>query len=78
MQKFLIQLPSETIMTSRFDLEQQILGCWNLVDELDFVCELVQDNDKAMNVLLGLKELYQLKFEKCFNTFEQCLPNKQI
>ncbi len=78
MQKFLTQLQSETIMISRFDLEQQFLSCWNIVDELDFVSELVQDNDKAMNVLLGLKELYQLKFEKCFNTFEQCLTNKQI
>lgn len=76
--KFLTQPQSETTTTNRFDLEQQILGCWNLVDELDFVCELVQDNDKAMNVILGLKTLYALKFEKCFNTFEQCIANRNI
>lgn len=65
-------------MTDRFDLEQQIMQCWNLVDELDYVAELVTDNDKAMNLLFGLKQLYQMKFERCFETFEKCLRSGVI
>ena len=60
-------------MTSRFDLERQITDCWNLVDDLDYISELVEDNDKAMNLILGLKQLYQQKFEKLFRYFENSL-----
>jgi hypothetical protein len=64
-------------MTNRFDLEQQILNCWNIVEDLDF---LIDDNsdDKTMNIVFGLKELYQRKFDKLFTTFEQCLKNREI
>lgn len=64
-------------MTSRFDLEQQIMGCWNLVDDLDYILD-DNANDATMNIVLGLKTLYQKKFEKLFSTFEDCIANKQI
>jgi hypothetical protein len=60
-------------MTDRFDLEQQIMSCWNIVDELDYVTEMVTDNDDAMNVLMGLKALYTKKFEKLQNLFEEVI-----
>jgi hypothetical protein len=60
-------------MTNRFDLEQHIMQCWNITDDLDYVADLVQDNDQAMNLILGLKQLYQQKFEKLQEVFENSI-----
>jgi len=68
-----IQGRSETTMTNRFDLEERIMHCWNLVDDLDYIAELVQDNDTAANMVLGLKTLYQAKFEKLWEAFEDSI-----
>jgi len=71
--KSLTQPLLETIMTDRFDLEERIMHCWGIVDDLDYVAELVQDDDKAANMVLGLKSLYQAKFEKLWETFENSI-----
>jgi len=70
-------------MSDRFDLEQQILDCWNFTTDLDLVFEQVMeseklDRDKLANIILGMKELYQLKFDKCFNTFETLVKERKI
>jgi hypothetical protein len=57
-------------MTDRFDLEQQIMHCWNIVDDLDHVIDKVLDNEDVLNLLLGIKQLYQCKFEKLWKVFE--------
>jgi hypothetical protein len=64
----------------RFDLEQDIMACWNVVDDLDVFLSRYMDgpemsDDDVANVILGIKSLYQLKFQKCFDTFEQVLKN---
>jgi hypothetical protein len=64
----------------RFDLEQDIMACWNVVDDLDVFLSRYLDGpemseDDVANVILGIKSLYQLKFQKCFDTFEQLLAN---
>lgn len=59
----------------RFDLEQQILNCWSVCDDLEVLCEGVLERDMKVDdvatVLSGMKALYQLKFQKCFETFEK-------
>lgn len=69
-------------MSDRFDLEQKIMSCWGIVDELKILTEAVidkeMDRDKVCNILLGLEQLYQLKFESLFETFEKCIKNKDI
>lgn len=60
------------------ELEQKILSCWQITDDLDevfsyFYEEEKIDNDKLANILLGLKEVYNIKFENTFNTYEQAL-----
>lgn len=62
-------------MADRFDLEQQIMECWHVVDDLktlsEFACEHDDFNrDKVVNITIGLEQLYQLKFDKLFRTFE--------
>ena len=69
-------------MTDRFDLEQEIMKCWNVTDDIDLLYENVLEKemstDDIANVLLGMKTLYQMKFEKCFETFEDLIKNREI
>lgn len=66
-----------------FDLEQNILDCWHVTDDIDTLLKAYLDGpkmsqDDVANVLLGLKTLYQLKFENCFNTFEILIGNDKL
>ena len=59
----------------QFDLEQGILNCWNICEDMKVIAENILeaktvDRDKIANMLLGMAELYQLKFEKTFSDFE--------
>jgi hypothetical protein len=59
----------------QFDLEQGILNCWNICEDMKVIAENVLeaktvDRDKVANMLLGMADLYQLKFEKTFSDFE--------
>jgi hypothetical protein len=68
-------------MTNRFDLEQQLIDCWKVTDDLQLAFELSVDNedpDRMANLLLGMKTLYELKFNKLWDTFETCVQNRDI
>lgn len=71
-----------TQMKTRFDLEQEILHCWSVTDDIDIVSKAILERDisrdETANILIGIKSLYQLKFETLFETFEGCITNKQI
>ena len=59
----------------QFDLEQGILNCWNICEDMKVIAENILeaktvDRDKVANMLLGMADLYQLKFEKTFSDFE--------
>lgn len=62
---------------NRFDMEQEILDCWHVTDDIDVLMEAVMEKDLStdniVNVLLGMKDLYHLKFQRLFDTFEQCI-----
>lgn len=70
------------VMKDRFDFEQQLMECWHVVDDLDTLCEGVLEHDMPpddiSNVLLGMKTLYDLKFQKMFNTFEELVRTRKI
>ena len=59
-----------------FELEQSIMQCWNVVDDIKLITRQVYDrptpltDDELGNLLIGLESIYHLKFEKCFNEFE--------
>ena len=69
-------------MSNRFDLEQQFLDLWKITDELELVYQRVMDRgmttDEVANVLLGLVSLYNLKFDRCWETFENCVSKKEL
>ena len=58
-----------------FQLEQEILACWQVTSDIDVLfaatCEKDLSQDEISNVLLGLKSLYDLKFDNLFMTFEK-------
>jgi hypothetical protein len=66
----------------RFDLEQQILDCWTVTNDIEKVYEAITDGviskDQASNILLGMRDLYNLKFDGLFRTFEQLIGMKKI
>ena len=62
----------------QFDLEQGILNCWNICEDMKIVADYVMntssvDKDKLANILIGLSDMYQLKFEKTFDDFEETI-----
>ena len=65
----------------RFDLEQEIMSCWNVVEDLKMIYaaeHLYDDEDAMMNALLGLGSLYELKFQKLWDTFEGSIPDLKV
>ena len=61
----------------RFDFEQQIMNCWNVTSDIRTVTEYLLDapledgrEDKIANMLMGIEALYNAKFDKLFQQFE--------
>lgn len=67
-------------MTDRFDLEQEIMHCWNVCDDIQLLLDSWDklSEDAKLNFLIGLKQMYQLKFERQWDTFEKCVSTRQI
>lgn len=59
---------------NRFEMEQLIMKCWDVVDDIDLLMENVVEGDLTQdnisNALLGMSEMYRMKFEKLFRMFE--------
>ena len=56
------------------DLEEQIKNCWVILREVKTLDEAILETDitkdKIMQILLGTKELYQIKFDKLSMIFQ--------
>jgi hypothetical protein len=65
---------------TRFDLEQQIMDCWSIIDDLQVVLAISQseDIDRIQNSIIGLRELYGQRFEMLFDTFSECIKSGDI
>ena len=64
----------------RFELEEQIMDCWKIKDDLEIIYHRAGGctDDELANALLGTIQLIQWKFEKLFNTFEECVHNGEL
>ena len=69
-------------MKTQFDLEQRIMQCWSIIDDIDMLYTNVMDapekltEDHIANILLGMKQLYDLKFNTLMSTYEKFLKEK--
>ena len=64
-------------MSDRFDLEQQILECWKVTDDIRTVLDHGGEEDVAEN-LKALARLTDIRFEKLWYIFEQMCASKQF
>jgi hypothetical protein len=69
-------------MSDRFDFEQQIFDCWNVTKDINTLFEAVVDKDlttdQIANALLGMHQIYELKFGKLFDMFEELSYKKEL
>lgn len=72
-------------MKNRFDLEQDIMSAWNTVEDIDLIYHntdklklSAKDCDNLQNQLLGLKHIAELRFQRLFNTFEDCVHKGEL
>lgn len=64
-------------MSDRFDLEQQILECWKVSDDIRTVLEHGDKEDMVEN-FEALARLTDIRFEKLWYIFEQMCSGRQF
>ena len=66
----------------RFDLEQLIIKNWEITTEIKHLRELISDGkptqDQVENYLLGLETIYEVKFNKLWDCFEELCQHQKI
>lgn len=61
------------------ELEQNILDCWKVCDDIDLVWKEMYDGnpepteDQIANAMIGLNQIYEWKFQRLWNNFEEVL-----
>jgi hypothetical protein len=53
-------------MSDRFDLEQQILDCWKITDDIP----MMEQQGANVADFTSLATVYEYKFKQLWNTFE--------
>ena len=61
-------------MSDRFDLEQQILECWRVTDDINLFASQSPSEEKWQ----ALRTYYDAKFEQLWATFETMCKEKQF
>lgn len=66
--------------SDRFDLEQLILRCWSITDDIDLIAKQLSSAnvEDTRSHLEGLKVLCNLRFEALFDLFETMVKERQI
>lgn len=72
---------------NRFDLEQQILSCWHITEDIGILHKALLEGktdgtelttDQISNYLLGLESIYNMKFEELFYTLETLIKERKL
>lgn len=59
-----------------YDMEQQILKCWDIIYDLQLMAEVFEGNDEMSSKLLGLKHIYDVRFEKLWHHYERATEER--
>lgn len=69
-------------LEAKYALEANIRDCWNVVGDIKVLSEAYQDKnltpDQVANILIGIEQLYTLKFENLFAQYEKMVESKNI
>ena len=62
-------------MSAMFDLEQDILKCWNVTTDMGEILDDVETGHmefhEAIQALRAYQQVYERRFNKCFQRFEE-------
>lgn len=61
-------------MSDRFDLEQEILECWKITNDIPLLEEMGANTAD----ITSLANIYEFKFQKLWNTFEKMCREQQF
>jgi hypothetical protein len=61
-------------MSDRFDLEQQIMDCWSVVEDIN----ILESQGASATDMVSLAAVYEFKFKRLWDTFEQMVEQKQF
>jgi hypothetical protein len=65
-----------------FDLEDEIMKAWHVVDDIQLLSENVMETDMSTddiaNALIGLESIYSMRFQKVFNIFDDLCPEYSV
>ena len=64
-------------MSDRFDMEQQLLKCWDITQDLYLLAERYEHDDELSNFILGIKNVYELRHDKLWQLFEEVVVSKE-
>ena len=56
-------------MSNIQDLEQEVLLCWGITEDLKLLANETSD-DEMQNKILGIKEAYDMRFRAAWTTYE--------
>lgn len=65
---------------NRFDLEQEMLSAWRFTEDMQVLCDSWEslNDEQKLNIIKGMIDLYQIKFDMMFNTFEKCIRAREF
>ena len=58
-------------MSNIQDLEQEVLRCWEVSQDLDLLAQEYEHDDDLCNKVLGIKNVYEMRFSKAWDTYEK-------
>lgn len=78
--KRLDELREETNKKTRFTLEEQILDCNNVCEDIETIFHATDGatEDELANALMGLSQLYRWKFDKLRETFNMLIKQGDL
>jgi hypothetical protein len=66
----------------RFELEQAIVACGSVADDLDLLMEALAndevDKDRMFNALSGMRELHEMRCKRAFDIFSAMIRDGLI
>lgn len=56
-----------------YDIEEQIIKCWDINSDLDLLSEEYNRDDELCNQIKGIKNVYDMRFQKLWNLYEEAV-----
>ena len=67
-------MEDKELVDKNFDLEQAILRCWHICDDIEDMIAVIRQNDTLqediIQMLEGFRTVYHMRFERTFGIYE--------